>query len=106
MSTAAMPVYKWNTLNWRAIEKSVFKLQKRSYPQMGEIIEKDHILSLAHGGLDILSNRQLLHGHCHVQKTATCETQKAEVFMSTNQLAEEPGAEKSASPVVKAGGQR
>jgi RNA-directed DNA polymerase len=31
MSTAAMSVYEWNTLNWRAIEKRVFKLQKRIY---------------------------------------------------------------------------
>src|SRR6266516_3847257 len=31
MSTAAMSVYEWNTLNWRAIEKHVFKLQKRIY---------------------------------------------------------------------------
>jgi len=73
---------------------------------MGEIIEKDHILSLARGGLDIPSNRQLLHGHCHDQKTAKCDKQEDEVFMSTNQIAEEPGAEKSASPVLKAGGQR
>src|SRR6266700_5561212 len=31
MSMAAMSVYEWNTLNWRAIAKSVFKLQKRIY---------------------------------------------------------------------------
>src|SRR6266487_42699 len=31
MSTAAMPMYEWNALNWRAIEKHVFKLQKRMY---------------------------------------------------------------------------
>ena len=93
-------------------ESTLLKKQQGKCPwcglrfQMGEIIEKDHILSLAHGGLDIPSNRQLLHGHCHDQKTAKCDTHEAEVFMSTNQLAEEPGAEKSASPVVKAGGQR
>jgi hypothetical protein len=30
MSTAAMSVYEWNTLNWRVIEKHVFKLQRWS----------------------------------------------------------------------------
>jgi RNA-directed DNA polymerase len=73
---------------------------------MEDIIEKDHIFSLALGGLDIPSNRQLLHGHCHDQKTAKCDKQVKEVSMSTDQITEEPGAEKSASPVLKAGGQR
>jgi len=31
MSAAAMPAYEWQDLNWRAIEKQVFKLQKRIY---------------------------------------------------------------------------
>src|SRR5690349_10074929 len=31
MSTAVQPVYEWKTLNWRVIEKRVFKLQKRIY---------------------------------------------------------------------------
>ncbi len=31
MSTAALPVYEWNDLNWPSIEKQVFKLQKRIY---------------------------------------------------------------------------
>jgi RNA-directed DNA polymerase len=93
-------------------ESALLKKQQGKCPwcglrfQMGEIIEKDHILSRAHGGLDIPSNRQLLHGHCHDQKTTKCDKQEGEVFMSTNQIAEEPGAEKSASPVLKAGGQR
>jgi RNA-directed DNA polymerase len=68
--------------------------------KMEDVIEKDHIFSLALGGLDIPSNRQLLHGHCHDQKTAKCDTQAKEVSMSTDQITEEPGAEKSASPVL------
>src|SRR5262249_46138171 len=31
MSTAEKPVYEWNDLPWKAIEKRVFKLQKRIY---------------------------------------------------------------------------
>src|SRR6266699_6883900 len=31
MSTAEMPVYEWKDLDWRAIERRVFKLQKRIY---------------------------------------------------------------------------
>src|SRR2546421_1050496 len=31
MSTTAMPVYEWNTLPWKTIERNVFKLQKRIY---------------------------------------------------------------------------
>jgi RNA-directed DNA polymerase len=31
MSAAEMPAYEWQDLNWRAIEKQVFKLQKRIY---------------------------------------------------------------------------
>jgi len=31
MNTASPPMYEWNTLPWRAIEKEVFKLQKRIY---------------------------------------------------------------------------
>lgn len=74
--------------------------------KMEDVIEKDHIFSLALGGLDIPSNRQLLHGHCHDQKTAKVDIQAKEVSLSTDQITEEPGAEKSASPVLKAGGQR
>ena len=31
MNTDHQPMYEWNTLPWRAIERSVFKLQKRIY---------------------------------------------------------------------------
>jgi RNA-directed DNA polymerase len=31
MSTDQKPMYEWNTLPWRTIERSVFKLQKRIY---------------------------------------------------------------------------
>ncbi len=35
-----------------------------------DIIEEDHILALALGGKDEWKNLQLLHGHCHDEKTA------------------------------------
>ena len=31
MNTAHHPMYEWNTLPWRTIERTVFKLQKRIY---------------------------------------------------------------------------
>src|SRR5437667_4544068 len=31
MSTEQQPMYEWNTLPWRMIERTVFKLQKRIY---------------------------------------------------------------------------
>ena len=31
MSTALEPMYRWNAVPWKQIERSVFKLQKRIY---------------------------------------------------------------------------
>ena len=31
MNTALCPMYKWSDINWRKLERSVFKLQKRIY---------------------------------------------------------------------------
>ncbi len=38
--------------------------------QEGDILEEDHIVPRALGGKDIYDNLQLLHGHCHDEKTA------------------------------------
>ncbi|HAJ61391.1 MAG TPA: group II intron reverse transcriptase/maturase, partial [Cyanobacteria bacterium UBA8543] len=35
-----------------------------------DLLEIDHILPTAQGGKDVTSNRQLLHRHCHDEKTA------------------------------------
>ncbi|MFB2896526.1 HNH endonuclease [Aerosakkonemataceae cyanobacterium BLCC-F50] len=35
-----------------------------------DLLEIDHKLPTSQGGKDVLSNRQLLHRHCHDQKTA------------------------------------
>jgi len=40
------------------------------FTRADELIEYDHILPKALGGQDRLHNRQLLHAHCHDQKTA------------------------------------
>ena len=31
MNTAEKPMYEWNDINWRKLERNVFKLQKRIY---------------------------------------------------------------------------
>nr|WP_229642778.1 reverse transcriptase N-terminal domain-containing protein [Waterburya agarophytonicola] len=31
MNTESNPMYKWNEINWRKLERRVFKLQKRIY---------------------------------------------------------------------------
>ncbi len=36
----------------------------------GNLLETDHILATALGGKDVYKNLQLLHGHCHDEKTA------------------------------------
>ena len=43
----------WNDINWQKVER-----------------EEDHVLATALGGKDIYDNLQLLHGHCHDEKTA------------------------------------
>ena len=40
------------------------------YFRAEDIIEKDHILAKVLGGSNKRDNYQLLHGHCHDEKTA------------------------------------
>jgi RNA-directed DNA polymerase len=40
------------------------------YFRDADVLEVDHIIPTARGGRDAPSNLQLLHGHCHDQKTA------------------------------------
>ncbi len=55
---------------------SLLKRQKGVCPwcclhfREGDILEVDHILATALGGKDEYKNLQLLHGHCHDEKTA------------------------------------
>lgn len=41
------------------------------FTNMQEVVENDHRVPRSQMGSDALPNRQLLHGHCHDQKTAT-----------------------------------
>ncbi len=55
---------------------SLLKRQKGICPwccnsfREGDMLETDHILARALGGKDVYDNLQLLHGHCHDEKTA------------------------------------
>jgi RNA-directed DNA polymerase len=40
------------------------------FTNVEELIESDHTLPRSLGGSNKRANRQLLHGHCHDQKTA------------------------------------
>ncbi len=55
----------------------------------GNVIEQDHIIPRALGGKDEWKNRQLLHRHCHDEKTAIDlkEIRKKRHSESSNQLA-------------------
>ena len=65
--------------------------------------EVDHIVPTSQGGARTLDNLQLLHPHCHDQKTAT-DHPPAGARLSTRQTSEEPDAGKLARPVLQPGG--
>ena len=53
-----------------------------------DILEEDHIIPTSLGGRDEYKNLQLLHGHCHDQKTALdlIEIRKSEISNSLKDL--------------------
>jgi len=68
-------------------------------------LEVDHVIPTNKGGPDRYDNWQLLHTHCHHQKTA--QDRQSLAVSSTrvkSRLREEPDAVKAASPVLKPGG--
>jgi len=67
------------------------------------LIEVDHTIPKALGGGDWLANRQLLHGHCHDEKTAGDGSLAARGAQDRSQRIEEPDAGKLARPVLQAG---
>ena len=69
----------------------------------GDWPEVDHIIPRATGGQDAYSNWQLLHRHCHDQKTAA---DAVGVSMTRDQIGEEPDNAKVLRPVLQAGGRR
>jgi RNA-directed DNA polymerase len=58
------------------------------YFRDGDLMEVDHIIPLSIGGKDVFYNLQLLHRHCHDQKTA--RDQSAEGMNDNHQMIEEP----------------
>jgi RNA-directed DNA polymerase len=42
----------------------------RYFTERGDLLESDHRIPRSHGGPDRIGNRQLLHAHCHDEKTA------------------------------------
>lgn len=51
-----------------------------------DVVEIDHIQPRRYGGRDEYPNLQLLHGHCHDQKTAQEEQMRREALMTTAKL--------------------
>ena len=65
--------------------------------QDGDMVEIDHITPKSFGGGEGLSNKCVLHRHCHDQRHARRDTGTYD----KGHIAEEPCAEKSASTVLK-----
>lgn len=77
------------------------------YFKQGDLLETDHIIPRRLGGDDRLMNLQLLHRHCHDQKTAQDGSNQARMSQGISDndcLIEEPCAVKVASTVLKGGG--
>jgi RNA-directed DNA polymerase len=70
----------------------------------GDVLEVDHILPAILGGTDGYSNRQLLHRHCHDEKTAADGSTAVRGAHDKSQTVEEPDAGKLARPVLEPGG--
>jgi RNA-directed DNA polymerase len=75
----------------------------RRYFTAEDVWEIDHVIPRSRGGNDALTNRQLLHGHCHDQKTAA-DRIVVMVPMTTGHTTEEPDDAKASRPVLNAGG--
>jgi RNA-directed DNA polymerase len=65
-------------------------------------MEVDHIIPLAIGGKDVFHNLQLLHRHCHDQKTA--RDNMAAGTNDNRRMIEEPDEPKGSRPVLKPSG--
>ena len=70
------------------------------YFKAGDLPEIDHVIPTAHGGKDAYSNWQLLHRHCHDQKTAA-DTAAWRGAHDKSQRIEEPDEVKASCPVLK-----
>lgn len=71
------------------------------YFKDGDLMEQDHILPRRLGGGDMVANLQLLHNHCHDQKTARDLTILAEGTLDKSQTVEERYEVKASRTVLK-----
>jgi RNA-directed DNA polymerase len=67
----------------------------------GDPMEIDHKVPTALGGEDLPSNRQLLHGHCHDEKTALDFTGVVAGARDRGRAVEEPDDGKPSRPVLE-----
>jgi RNA-directed DNA polymerase len=73
------------------------------YFRSEDLPELDHIRPASQGGKDDSTNRQLLHRHCHDEKTAR-DNLTVDGTHDKSRSAEEPDARKRARPVLKPSG--
>jgi RNA-directed DNA polymerase len=76
------------------------------YLKDGDVIEVDHIIPRRLGGDDRLTNFQLLHRHCHDQKTAQDGSNQARTnqgISDKDHLIEEPDEANVSRPVLERG---
>jgi RNA-directed DNA polymerase len=69
----------------------------------GDLLETDHIIPKCLGGDDRILNLQLMHRHCHDQKTVqdgSNQVRGGQGINSNDHLIEEPDDEKSSCPVL------
>jgi RNA-directed DNA polymerase len=67
----------------------------------GDLLELDHKVPTAKGGKDLPSNWQMLHGHCHDQKTALDVSGDVGGIHDKDRAVEEPDDGKLSRPVLK-----
>jgi RNA-directed DNA polymerase len=64
-----------NQGNWNIRQRTLIRAQKGFCPYcktlflMDSVVEIDHIIPISKSGKDVYSNLQLLHKHCHINKT-------------------------------------
>jgi RNA-directed DNA polymerase len=71
------------------------------YFATGDIIELDHIQPRSQGGHDSYENWQLLHGHCHDQKTRSERSTPSKSIRDKDRRIEEPNEGKLSNSVLE-----
>jgi 5-methylcytosine-specific restriction endonuclease McrA len=66
----------------------------------GELLEVDHVIPTAKGGEDLPNNQQLLHGHCHDEKTVL-DFSSVKGANDNSHTIEEPDDGSLSRPVLK-----